>query len=152
LQFVERHKETPTGILIGALPGCKACTINAVVYVIVDELRKSCLFLDEIVREELCTLAAQSAKGAGEHTAYVIFGVVYDTMRFFIPKHGDGDAACEIAVGCVVGLCQKGKAVHWIVAVARPVTESPAAFVAYWINHRHADDVLQTLQMSDDNG
>src|SRR5207247_9688307 len=40
------------------------------------------------------------------------------------------------------------ESVDWIAGVARPITKGPAPVVTNRVNHRHADSVLETLQIA----
>ena len=139
------------GALVGGLAGGEAGAVNAVVHPLVDEVGKLGLFGGDVVREKLRVARGEPAEGAVEHPADVVLGVVDDPARFLVPEDGDGDAAVKSRIGRAVGLGEEFEAVDRIVAVARAVAEGPTALVAHRIDHGHADDVFQPLQMPDDD-
>ena len=115
------------------------------------KLGKLGLLGGDVVREKLRVARGEPAEGAVEHPADVVLGVVDDPVRFLVPKDGNGDAAVKSRIGGAVGLGEEFEAVDGIVAVARAVAEGPTALVAHRIDHGHADDVFQPLQMPDDD-
>ena len=97
-------------------------------------------------------ISRDRVEGVVEHAADVVLAIVDDFFRFFIPQHRHGDAAIEVRIGRGVGFTEKFETVDRIDAVTGSITKGPAALVANWIDNGHVNGVLESFQLSEDDG
>ena len=102
----------------------------------------------DVLREQIDLAIAEGVENVVEHPANVVLGIVDDSACLLVPKHRNSDAAIKVWIRGDVCLAQESEAVDWIAGVARPITKGPAPGVTNRVNHRHADSVLETLQIA----
>ena len=102
----------------------------------------------DVLREQIDLAIAEGVENVVEHPANVVLGIVDDLACLLVPKYRNSDAAIKVSIRGDVCLAQESEAVDWIAGVARPITKGPAPVVTNRVNHRHADSVLETLQIA----
>jgi hypothetical protein len=105
--LVERIEQLLAGAFVGPLPRRESGAIHAVVDILVKKIRKPCLLVFDVLGKEidslvLCKLVEDRIK----HRANVIFAIVNDFFRLFVPKHWNRDPAVEVWIGRELMLAQ----------------------------------------------
>src|SRR5205814_10417379 len=131
-----------------ALAGGEARFVNAVVHPIVNESCEPGVLAFDVLRKQIDLAIAEGVENVVEHPANVVLGIVDDSACLLVSTSRISEAAVEVSIRGDVCLAQESEAVDWIAGVARPITKGPAPGVTNRVNHRHADSVLETLQIA----
>ena len=105
-------KNFPASDLVGALARSEPCFVNAIVYVVVNEVGKHRVPGFDLFWEKVDSfVSGKLVKHIVEHAADVVLGVVHDSPRLPVPQDGDGEAAAKVRGRDAVRFAQKFEAV-----------------------------------------
>src|SRR4029077_107425 len=111
-EFVQRLKKSAASNLVGPLARGETSSVNAIVYIVVQKLRKRFLFGCDFGRKKIYILIpGELIKHIIEHAADIVLTIVHDPFRFRVPEHRYCHALVEIRIGSVVSFAEKVKAV-----------------------------------------
>lgn len=151
-QFIERGKEEAARLFVGGLRRGEPGPVNAVVHGLVDERAPSLHLLAKRFGKKIdLRVPREGVEFPVEHPADVVLRIIDDAARIPVPEHRNRHpcVGVEGRIARRVGFAQKRKTVHRIMAEPRPVPERPPPFIAHRIGHRHADRLLQPLEVAE---
>src|SRR3954451_23269489 len=104
LKRIECGKESTARSFIGALLCRKTGLVNSVIDILVNERRDLRMLRFKIGREQIDSRISKLPEDIVEHSADVIFGIVYDLPLLLIPKHWNRDAPVEPGICSFISL------------------------------------------------
>ena len=139
------------GGVIGLLRGGETGFVDAVVQRVIDA---GVHLFDAVVEGGgvvVIAVAGQLIKGAVEHADDLGALVAHDGLALFVPEDRHGDAAREIGIGTGIDVAGIGQAKEGIASGAGEVIIKGPAFAQHiGVYDRHADVILQPLQLAED--